>query len=492
VDKYKTDVLVIGAGAVGTAMARELSKLSLKVILVDRLNDVGGDASKSNSAIIHTGFDAPPQSLESSLVVHANPMYDQLCSDLDVPFARTGAVLVAITKEEQAELPAIIAKARANHVYDTEYLTASQILDLEPEVNPEVRAGLYVPRESIIDPFLLVVAQAENAAANGVEILTDWQIVSLNQDKTAFVAESAAGQIKTRFVVNATGLFTDVISGFLGIKDFKVYPRRGQFHILDKAAPLGVKHIILPVPTKITKGKLLTPTIHGNWLMGPTAEDLDDRFAHQTTSEGLREIVNGVRKLVPSVKAEFAITQYAGLRPVRNPGGYHIRTFEHLPGYLELSGIRSTGLTSSLAVARYACGKLIEMGMPNKRKEKFISKRKAITCFSKADAETKQKLIKDNPMYGRVICRCETVTEAEMVEAIRRTPGAKDLDSIKRRVRAGLGRCQGGFCGMRVPRILSDQLGISMEEVTKRGPGSEILIGTTKSLRINRNETDSL
>jgi glycerol-3-phosphate dehydrogenase len=483
VEKHTTDVLIIGAGAVGTALARELSKFSLKVIVAERLNDVGGDASKANSAIVHCGFDAPPGSLESELVVHSNPMFDKLCSDLDIPFRRVGAILVAVTEEEEASLPALMAKARANHVYDVDLLTPDQVRELEPAVTSKIRTGLAVPRESIVDPFLLVVAQAENAVANGVEILTGWEILSLHHDDPGFTAESAKGQITARFVVNAAALFADTISGFLGIKDFKMHPRRGQFHVIDKAAPLGVTHIILPVPTKLTKGKILTPTIHSNWLIGPTAEELEDRLAHQTTREGLQEIVDGVRKLVPSVDTRFAITQYAGLRPVRTPGGYHIRTFSHLPGYLELSGIRSTGMTSSLAVARYACQKLIEMGMPTRRKRRFLSKREGIPCFREADEDTQERLIQQNPLYGRVVCRCETVTEAEVVQAIHRQPGARDIDGIKRRVRAGMGRCQGGFCGMRIPHILARELDIPVERVSKKGPGSEVLTSDIKSLR---------
>lgn len=482
-EKYKTDVLVIGAGAIGTALARELSKLSIKVMVVDRLNDVGGDASKSNSAIIHTGFDAPPDSLESMMVVKANPMYDKLCSDLEIPFERTGAILVAVTEQEEAQLPKIVAKANANGVYDLEMLSAKGVLKIEPAVTQNVRAGLLVPRESIIAPFLFVTALAENATANGAEFLTDWEITGLTLDKNEYTAESRRGTITAKFVVNAAGLFADRISSFLGIDDFKVHPRRGQFHILDKAAPIGTKRIILPVPTKVTKGKICTPTIHGNWLIGPTAEELDDKSASESTRQGLAEIIDGVGKLVPNVDIKYAITQYAGLRPVRTPGGYHLRTFENLPGFLELSGIRSTGLTSSLAVAKYGTDKLLDMGLSDKHKDNFISKRKAIPCFRDANEQRREMLIKENPLFGRVICRCETVTEAEIIEAIKRKPGAMDIDGIKRRVRAGLGRCQGGFCGMRIPQILARELEISIEQVTKKGPGSEILDGTTKSLR---------
>ena len=479
----QTDVVIIGAGAVGVALARELSRFELEIVVIDRLNDVGGDASKSNSAIIHTGFDAPPGSLESAMVVHANPMYDDLCRDLDIPFQRVGAILVAVTEEEETELPHILEKARENHVYDVAPLSASQVRELEPAVTPHARAGLYVPRESIIDPFILVMAQAENAAENGVTFMTSCEVVGLRYEHGGFSITTSRGDIRARCVVNATGLFTDKISGFLGVQDFSVHPRRGQFHILDRSAPLGIQHIILPVPTKISKGKLLTPSVHGNWLIGPTAEELEDKFSHNTTPEGLEEVVRDVQKLIPEVTPELAITQYAGLRPVRTPGGYHFRTFEQFPAYLELSGIRSTGVTASVAIARYACKQLLTTGFTLRPKEHFISKRKGIPCFCNADNQTREKLIAQNPLYAHVVCRCETVTEAEVVQAIHRNPGARDIDGIKRRVRAGLGRCQAGFCGMRIPQILARELNIPLEQVSKKGVGSELFIGRTKSLR---------
>ena len=481
--RLETDVLIVGAGAIGVALARELSRYDLQIVVVDRLNDVGGDASKSNSAIVHTGFDAPPGSLESAMVVHSNPMFDKLCLDLDIPLIRTGAVLVAVTDLEEQELPRIMEKAVQNHVYDVEYLAADEIRRLEPDVTPEARAGLLVPRESIIDPFMLVVAQAENAAQNGAEFLPRCEILGLEARGDGFMAESTQGEISARFVVNAAGLRADRISGYLGITDFTVHPRRGQFHVIDRGAPLGIRRIILPVPTKITKGKLLAPTVHGNWLAGPTAEDLEDKAAHHTTGEGLEEIVRDVQKLVPGVDPVHSITQYAGLRPVRTPGGYHLRSFGEIPGYIELSGIRSTGISSSLAVARHAADMLRRSGMPTKKKARFVDRRAGIPCFRDLDDAERDRLIRVDPRYGRVVCRCETVTEAEVVESIRRNPGARDLDGIKRRVRAGLGRCQAGFCGMRIPQILAGQLGIPLERVGKKGLGSEVVIGPTKSLR---------
>ncbi len=475
------DVLIIGAGALGIAVARELSKYNIDVLVVDRNNDVGGDASKSNSAIVHTGFDAPPGSLESEMVVHSNPMFDEVCSDLDIPFSRCGALLAAITTEEENELPAIMEKANRNHVFDVEYLNAREVLDLEPEINPEVKAGLWIPRESIIDPFILVVAQAENAVHNGVEFLRLCEVCNLTARNGSFHAECIYSDktltIESRFVVNAAGLGTEKISRMLGIDDFAVHPRRGQFFVIDRAAPFQINHIILPVPTKISKGKLFTPTVHGNWLAGPTAEDITIDEGATTTREGLEEIVRGVRKLVPGFDSSYAITQYAGLRPVRTPGGYYVRGFESNPGYLELSGIRSTGISSSLAVARRAVRLLGEMGMETARKRCFTRTRKGIALYKDMSENERSSMAEKNPAYSRIVCRCETVSEAEVIESIRRSPGARDIDGIKRRTRAGLGRCQAGFCGSRVPMILAEELGIPIDKVTKKGPGSALVAG---------------
>ncbi|MDK2800415.1 MAG: glycerol-3-phosphate dehydrogenase [Clostridiales bacterium] len=474
----QADVVIIGAGAVGTAIARELSKYVLKVILVDKNEDVGGDASKSNSAIIHTGFDASPDTLESQLVVSANPMYDQITKELDIPFKRIGAILTAVTQEEFSLLNKIKEKAYKNRVYDVDYLSPQAIKALEPEVTDKVLGGLYIPRESIIDPFLLVIAQAENAVENGVKILLSTMVtdITVKNGQVQFV-KTNQGTIQTKFVINAAGLFCDKIAEIVGLCNFKEHPRKGQFYVLDKNVPYKVNRIILPVPTKLTKGKLACPTIHGNLLIGPTAEELEDRFDKAVTAQGLQEVIEGVRKLVPKISKEDAIKQYCGLRPVRTPEGYHIEAYKEVKGFIGISGIRSTGVTSSVAVARYVTNVLNNEGLDLIPKPDFNPYRIGIKKFSELSDKEKEQLIKENPKYGHVICRCETVTEAEIVEAIRRPVGAKSMDGIKRRVRAGMGRCQGGFCSSRVLDILSRELNIPAEKVTKNEAGSELVIG---------------
>ena len=472
----KTKILIVGAGAVGSAIAMELSKFELDITLVDKNPDVGGDASKSNSAIIHTGFDATPGTLESELVVAANPMYDVLCKDLDIPFKRTGALLVATLEEEHQNLKKILQKAHKNRVYDIDYLTGEQAVKMEPQISRDTLGALLIHRESIIDPFILVVAMCENAAQNGARILVDTEVTDIIKDGgTVKGVKTNRGEIAADIIINCAGLNCDEISRMAGVLAFSEHPRKGQFFILDKQVSYKPERIILPVPTQQTKGKLVAPTIHGNLLIGPTAEDGGDRENRATTAEGLEEVIGGAKKLVPAVSIRDTITQYSGLRPVREPQGYYIETFDTAKGYLEISGVRSTGVTSSIAIAKYILDILDGMDVGLKNNINYNRYRKGIIKFSELSTEEKAELIKKNPKYGKVICRCETVTEAEIVESIHRTPGATSIDGVKRRVRAGLGRCQGGFCGPQVINILSRELGLPVEEVVKSTKDSPIV-----------------
>ena len=477
----KTDIVIIGAGAVGSAIARELSKYQLDVTVVEKSADVGGDASKSNSAIIHTGYDAKPGTLESQLVVAANPMYDEICKDLDIPFDRIGAILPAFNDEQMEQLPAIKHKAMMNRVYDVEYKTREELLEMEPELNPEVKGGLYIPRESIIDPFLFVIALAENAADNGVKFELATKVIGIEQkDGAVTTVKTDKGDIECKYVINAAGLFCDEIASYVGKNDYTVTPRKGQFYILDKKTSCKVNYIVLPIPTKITKGKLMCPTIHGNMLVGPTAEDLLDKEDKSTNKEGLDSIAADVRKMIPNVNLRDSITQYCGLRPHRNPEGVNIDMYDDLKGYVNISGVRSTGLTNSVAVGKYVADMLIESGMKAEPKTDFIKTRKGTPHFVALSAEEKAELIAKDPRYGNVICRCETITEGQICDAINRTLGARTVDGVKRRLRAGMGRCQGGFCGPRVIEIIARELGISPDEVCKNDKGSEMLKGSVR------------
>ena len=477
----QTDVLVIGAGAVGCAIARELSRYKLHVMVVDKNEDVGGDASKSNSAIIHTGYDAAPGTLESELVVAANPMYDQITRELDVPFRRVGAILPAVNQEQFEKLPALKEKAFRNRVYDVQYMSKEKLLEIEPELNPDVLGGLYIPRESIIDPFLLVVATAENAQHNGVDFLLNTRVTGIRVENGRVVgAETTAGDIQASYIVNAAALYCDEIAAMVGKGEYKVVPRKGQFYILDKNTSCKVSHIVLPIPTKTTKGKLMCPTIDGNMLIGPTAEDQPDKEDKSTTSEGLDSIAVDVRRLVPRVQLQDSIVQFAGLRPNRVPEGLRVDTYDDVGGYVNLSGVRSTGLTNSAALAVYVTQKLIEIGMPAEPKPDFDPYRKGIPCVREMTNEQRDELVRQDPRFWHIVCRCETVTEGEIVAAIHRPIPARSMDAVKRRLRVGMGRCQGGFCGPQLIEILSRELKIAAEKVTKMGGNSYMIMGNIR------------
>lgn len=408
-------------------------------------------------------------------------MYDELTKDLDVPFKRIGAVLPAFTEEQFEKLPAIKEKAFKNHVYDVEYLSREEILKKEPELNPEVKGGLYIPRESIIDPFILVQALAENANENGVKFLLNTEVTDIKvEDGAVKAVETTAGTIETDYVVNAAALHCDDIAAMVGKADYKVVARRGQFYILDKNTTCKVSNIVLPIPTKVTKGKLMTPTIHGNMLVGPTAEDLDDKVDVSVTTEGLNSIYADVSRMIPNVNIRDTITQYSGLRPNRNPEGLHVDTYEDLKGYVNLSGVRSTGLTLSVSMGKYVVERLKGIGCELTFKENYKAVRKGIPRFHELSREEQEKLIAENPAYGTIVCRCETITEGEILDAIHRPLGARTVDAVKRRVRAGMGRCQGGFCGPKVIEILARELDIPTEEVNKNLNGSYMVVGKNK------------
>ncbi len=478
---HKTDVVIIGAGAVGCAIARELSRYHIEVTVVEKNEDVGGDASKSNSAIIHTGYDASPDTLESQLVVAANPMYDTITKDLDVPFKRIGGILPAMSEEQFEKLPAILEKSFRNRVYDVEFKSGKELLKMEPNLNPKVLGGLYIPRESIIDPFILVQAYAENANENGVSFLLGTKVTGIKtEEKRVAGVETTAGYIETKYVINAAGQYCDEIAEMVGKAEYHVVPRKGQFYILDKNTSCKVNHIVLPIPTKVTKGKLMCPTIHGNMLVGPTAEDQPSKTDKSTTSEGLASIERDVKNLIPNVQIRDSITQYCGLRPNRIPEGLHFDMYDDLEGYINLSGVRSTGLTLSAAMGKYVVMQMIYHGADLKLKDSYINRRKGIVRFRELDREQQAKLVKEDPRYGNIVCRCEIVTEAEILDAIHRPLGARSMDAVKRRVRAGMGRCQAGFCGPRVLEILSRELGCDPSEVMKNNPGSYMVAGKNR------------
>jgi len=477
---YKTDVLIIGAGAVGTAIARELSKYELSVIVCDKNDDVGGDASKSCSGCISTEFTITPFTLESKICQASRPMFNKLCRDLEIPIHYCGSITPAVNEEQMAAIPRVLKKAIDNGVYDVEFLTREELLSMEPNLNPSILGGIYSPRDAQINQFMLVVAQAENAAENGVEFLLDCKVLNIKSARGRIeTVETTKGDIRVKWVINAAGLYCDDIAKMVGECDFTVHPRKGQFLVLSKDTPVKVRHTIISMPQKKTRGTLVIPTVDGNILIGPTAEDIEDKIDKKTTKEGLDYVIEQARMLVPNLHFEDTIAQFVGLRPVREPEGYNILISDKVKGYVGLSGIRSTGLTGSLGIAKYTIHLMQQAGLILKRKKDFVPVRRGIVSFAEKSDEEKCRLIQQDPRYGKIICRCEQITESEIIQAIRRPVGARTLDAVKRRVRAGMGRCQGGFCSSLVAEILSRELSIPYDEIRK-GSGNSYLFMTNE------------
>ena len=472
----KSDVLIIGAGAVGCALARELSKYQLSVTVLDKNDDVGGDASKSNSGLFSTSATMPVGTLECKLRTIAHSMIMNVCKELDVPVIECGSIAPVLYPDQLETAKNLTERAFQNGVYDYELLPAKDILDLEPTLNPELLGGIYSPRDRQANQFIFVSALAENAAENGVEFILDCPVTGMDvKDGKIYAVHTPKGDFSATWVINAAGLHCDEISDMVGECDFKINPRKGEFYVFSHDTPVKVSHIISSVPSPKTRGVLVIPTVDNNMLVGPTADDVEDKTDTKTTAGGLASIKAQALNMVPGLHFEDTITQFVGVRAARTPEGYDIRFSEKVKGFIGISGVRSTGLTASIGIAGYVVHGMKEAGLELNRKEGWQRTRKGIVRFADATDAEKDALIAENPLYGRIVCRCEQVTEAEIVQAINRPVGAKTIDAIKRRVRAGMGRCQGGFCGPTVIEIIARELGIPEEDVRKRGANAYML-----------------
>ncbi|MGI6211850.1 MAG: NAD(P)/FAD-dependent oxidoreductase [Anaerovoracaceae bacterium] len=481
--KVKTDVVIIGAGVIGSAIARELSRYQLDVTLIERNEDIGGYASKCNSATLCSGHDASPGSLEWKLTTASNRAYDQICKDLDVKMRRPGMIYVAHNEEELQKLRAIRKKAVINGEYNAEMLSKSRVHEMEPSINPDIVGGLLIPNEGIIDVMELCLAFVENAMDNGVHVHLGTKVLGIETDPVRHCVTAVKtdhGSFECTYAINAAAIYADKIAQSVGFCDYYNYPRTGQFFVLDKNMPYMPSHIIVPLPTPISRGRLITPTIHGNLLIGPSADNMQDREDTKTDSKTLNSIIDDCRKMIPAINPMDSVTQFCGVRPAIYPKtDWRIRVIDGCKGYVEAVGINQ-GVSAAPGVAKYVAELLDSDGLVMKEKENWIRTRKAIRKFTEMSDEEREKAIAEDPRYGQVICRCETVTEAEIIQAIHKGPGARSVDAIKRRLRAGMGRCQGGFCGPRVVEILARELGVTEEEICKNEKGSEMLA------RVNR------
>ena len=471
------DVAVVGAGVVGCAIARELSRYDLRVALIDAAEDVAMGASRANSAIVHAGYDCPPGSVEARLNVRGNELFTRWCEELEVPLQRCASLVVAFSEDEDATVRALYERGLKNGVPDMKIMTGDEARAFEPALSDQVTSALYAGTAGITCPYQLTIACAENARDNGVEWLLGRPVSAMRREGDVVAITAGGETITARYVVNAAGVFSDEVSRMLGDDSFAVKPRKGEYMLFDRKATC-VKTVIFQTPSKLGKGILVSPTVDGNMFIGPTAQDMTDKTDNTVTDEGIAQLKAMALKSVPTIDMRSVITAFAGVRAQPSTGDFVIGISEKEPRLIQAAGICSPGLTSSPAIAEEIASLLQKAGLSLKPKAGYNPRRKAIPAFRHMSDEDRAALIERDPRYGRVICRCETITEGEIVEAIRR--GATSLDGVKRRTRAGMGRCQGGFCSPRVMEILSRELGRPMTSLTKSGGGSYLLSGELK------------
>ena len=462
------DVIIIGAGVSGCAIARELSRYQLNICVLERESDICEGTSKANSGIVHGGFDAKPGTLKAKLNVLGNSMMDKMSKKLDFEFKRNGSMVVCQNEMEIPALEKLLDQGRENGVEGMEILNREQALKLEPNLADEVYAILHIPSGGIVCPFGMNIAYAENAVQNGVEFKLETEVQSIGRVGQVYQIQTNQGVFETKCVINAAGVYADVFHNMASEKKIHIMPRRGDYCLLDKNAGNTVGHTIFQLPTEKGKGVLVTPTIHGNLMIGPTAVDIEDKEATATTAEGLQEVMEKCTKSVKNIPFKQVITSFAGLRAHEEHGEFIIGEVEDAKGFIDVAGIESPGLTSAPAIGVYVRDILAEK-MELKEKEHFVEERRGIIRFMELSEEEQNQLIQENPAYGQIVCRCEKITEGEILDAIHRPLGATTLDGIKRRTRAGMGRCQAGFCTPKVMEILERELQIELKDIRKNG-----------------------
>lgn len=473
------DVIIIGAGVSGCAIARELSRYRLAVAVLEKEEDVCCGTSKANSGIVHAGFDAPEGSLMARLNVEGNRLMGPLSKELDFPFRQNGSLVLCFEEEKLGELTSLYERGKTNGVEGLRILNAKEARELEPGLSKEVVGALYAPTGGIVCPFGLTIALAENAAENGVEFYFDHPVTELHREQEGWSVEAGGEIYRAACVVNAAGVHADIFHNMVSDDQITITPRKGEYCLLDKNAGSLVAHTVFQLPDEYGKGVLVTPTVHGNLLIGPTAEDITDKEGTNTTASGLDSVRTRAAKSVNNIPMNQVITSFAGLRAHEKHHEFIIGEPAYAKNFIDCAGIESPGLTSAPAIGRMVAELVCERLHPEK-KESFHGSRKGILHPADLPMQERMELIREKPEYGSIVCRCEMVTEGEILDAIHRPLGARSLDGVKRRTRAGMGRCQAGFCTPKTMEILAREHGISQSEITKNGKGSELIVGTAK------------
>ena len=473
------DVAVVGAGVIGSLIARELCRYNIKVALVEKNNDMATGTSKANSAIVHAGFDAKPGTLKAKLNVEGTALMPELCKTLGVPFKPIGSLVVAFSDEEVETLGELLERGKANGVPGLEIYDAAKLREVEPFISENAKAALWAPTAGIVCPYELTIAAAENAVVNGADFIRNFEVKKIGFDGNEFTVSNGENEFKTKYIINAAGVYCDEIAALIGDTSIHTIPRKGEYMLCDKSVGHLAKHTIFQCPSKMGKGVLVTPTVDGNLLIGPSALDIEDKEDFATTAAALSGILETAKKSVPSLTTREVITSFAGLRAHCTRDDFIIEPSEKNSRFINVAGIESPGLSSAPAIAEYVRD-IILKSASFEEKADFNPVREEPVRFRHMTNEERKALIEKNPAYGQIICRCETITEGEILDAIHAPAGARDVDGVKRRTRAGMGRCQGGFCGSKVVEILARELGVEINEITKFGGNSKILYERTK------------
>lgn len=473
------DVVIIGAGVTGSASARELSRYNLNICVVEKEEDVCAGTSKANSGIVHSGIDCAPGTLMAEMNVKGNEMMEPLSKELDFAFKRNGSLILCFCENDRPNLEALLARAEKNGVPGCRIIEKKELHQMEPNVSDEAVAAVYCPTGGIVCPFGMNIAMAENAYTNGVEFRFHTTVRKITKLKNGWLLATNNGDIRTKVVVNAAGVNADMFHNMVSENKIHITPRRGEYCLLDKSAGGLVRSTIFRLPSKYGKGVLVTPTVHGNLLIGPTADDHDDKDATFTTADGLAHVISASTKSVPDIPVRQIITSFSGNRAHEDHREFLIGEPLDAPFFVDAAGIESPGLTSAPAIGVKVADIVANLLKPEKNPD-FDGTRKSVLDPKTLSEEAYAKLIKEKPEYGNIICRCEMITEGEIMDAINRPLGAKSLDGVKRRTRAGMGRCQSGFCSPKTMEILSRELGISQFEITKCGGKSNLVVGYSK------------
>ena len=471
------DVAVIGAGVVGGAVARELSKYDLKVVILEKCSDVAMGATRANSAIVHAGYDAKEGTLKALLNVRGSEMMEQACSELGVKYKKNGSLVVGFNDEDKAHLEELLVRGNKNGVKGLRVIDREEILKLEKNIGESVTVALHAPTGAIVCPYELCMAAVGNAMDNGASLRCGFEVTKIEKTEGGYKVWSGDEFVEGKVVINCAGVYSDEVAAMVGDDSFKVHARRGEYMLLDRECGDLISHTVFRCPSKMGKGILVTPTVDGNILLGPTAEDIDDKTDTKTTQAGLDSIRAKATEQVSGVNLGKVITSFTGLRSVGSTGDFIINERD---GFINVAGIESPGLTSSPAIGEYVLDMIRGMGVNLTEKANYNPNRRPMHYFKELDVEGKNEVIRNHPEFAHIICRCETVSEGEILEAIRTNPKPSDIDGVKRRTRATMGRCQGGFCTPYIVELLAKELGIKYEEVTKFGGKSYVNVGKTK------------